>query len=379
MPKVVIIGGGVVGTAIAYALSQNKTVDVTVLEAQSQMGQGATKSALGVMMGACSSSKNAALTTLRLASLQLYETLVPELEAKTGIKIPYNRHGILLLANDPEMKLKWQALIDIRAEQGYEMKLLDQISLRSQYPQLQADFGLFSYGDRAINPSYLVQALVAGAKLNGVEFIENHPVQAVNELQQYDWVVIAAGLGSNPLSNSLSNPLIDNAFDSNSANPDLHNSHPKKSDILTSVGGQAIQVYLPSPPLKPVIHAEDLNIISVGLDRYWIGATVEFATAANPSDLPNDQNINLLLQKAIKFYPEFAHAKILSTWAGDRPRPKYQGSPIIGFMPNQAQTLIATGHYRNGVLMAPVTAQIIKDLILQGHSDLPWQKQQLRF
>jgi len=358
--KVVIIGCGVIGAAIAYELSQFN-LDITVLEAQSSSGQGSSRSALGVMMGACSNTKNAALTTLRLASLRRYESLVPELEAKTGIKIPYNRHGIILLFNDPEseIEVRWQALISLRAEQGFRMQWLDQTSLLAQYPQLQARSGLYSHDDRSINPSYLVQALVAAAKLNGVEFTCDRPVHNLSDLDRLapDWIVVAAGLGSSPLINS------------------VISLKKSSSDILTPVGGQAIEVYLPELNFKNVIHGADLNIVPIGADRYWIGATVEFEA----TDLPRAENTDLLIERAIKFCPALAGAKILSTWAGDRPRPKYQGSPIIGFMPDRPNILIATGHYRNGVLMAPVTAQIIRDLILEGASDLPWQKQQLKF
>jgi glycine oxidase len=354
--KIVIIGCGVIGAAIAYELSQFD-LDITVIEGRSAPGQGSTKSALGVMMAACSTTKNATLTTLRLTSLRRYESLVPELEAKTGISIPYNRNGILLLSDDSEIEAKWQDLIGLRAEQGFRMEWLDRISLRSQYPQLQAEYGLYSYDDRAINPSYLVRALVTAAKLNGVKFESSQPVQNSSELDKLapDWIVVAAGLGSSPLINSAVSL--------------------KKSDILVPVGGQAIEVYLPELNLKKVIHGADLNIVPIGADRYWIGATVEFEA----TDLPRAENTDLLIERAIKFCPALARAKILSTWAGDRPRPKYQGSPIIGFMPDRPNTLIATGHYRNGVLMAPVTAQIIRDLILKGASDLPWQKQQLKF
>lgn len=364
MSKIVIVGCGVVGAAIAYELSlvsSLENLDITVLEAQSQVGQVSTKAALGVLMGACggSKTKNEALSTLRLASLLRFESLVTELEAKTGIKIPYNCHGILLLfqdledADQLETAAKWQELISDRGSQGFYMKWLEPDLLRSQYPHLQATAAVHSFADRSIHPSYLMQALVKGAELNGVKFICDRPVHNLSELDQLeaDWIIVTAGLGSRAL-----------------MQPEL------KKDILTSVGGQAIKVYLPDLNLKNVIYGDDTNIIPIGQDQYWIGATVEFKRLT----LPRNENIDLLMQTAIKFCPAFAQAQILSTWAGDRPRPRTQGAPILGYVPNRPNTLIATGHYRNGILMAPVTAQVIKDLILEGKCDLPWQKQQLK-
>ncbi len=359
--KIVIVGCGVIGAAIAYELSLVSNLEVTVLEAQSQVGQGSTKSALGVMMAACSitTNNNVALTTLRLASLRRYEILVPELELITGINIPYNRQGIFMLINNLEgdLESKWKGLITLRRSQGFRMEWIDRSSLRSQYPQFQAEVALHSFDDRAINPHILVRALVTAAKLNGVIFRCDRPVCNLTELEKLapDWVILTAGLGSSP--------LIQQVIKSKS-----------KPEVLFPVGGQAIEVYLPEVDLKTIVHSEDLNIVPLGEDRYSIGATVEFDYEV----LPRAENINLLLERASKFCPAFGKAKILSTWAGDRPRPKFQGSPIIGFIPDRPNILLATGHYRNGVLMAPVTAQIIKDLILQGASDLPWQKQQLK-
>ncbi len=359
--KVVIVGCGIIGAAIAYELSQVSQLEVTVLEAQPSAGQGSTKSALGVMMAACSitTAYNEPLSLLRLISLRRYESLVPELATKTGIEIPFNRHGIVLLVNDLEgdLEFKWKGLIERRAKQGFRMKWLDSDDLSLEYPQLRALAGVCSYDDRAIHPGILVQALVVAAKLNGVEFKYDFSVQNLNELDKFapDHIVFTAGLGSNP--------LIQQIIKSKT-----------KPDLLFPVGGQAIRVFLPKFDLKTIIHSADLNIVPLGHDQYWIGATVEFSYKI----LPRVENESFLLAQITKICPAFAQAKILESWAGDRPRPKFQGAPIIGFVPNQPNILVAIGHYRNGVLMAPATAQIIKDLILSGKSDLPWQKQQLK-
>jgi glycine oxidase len=112
----------------------------------------------------------------------------------------------------------------------------------------------------------------------------------------------------------------------------------------------------------------------MGGDRYWVGATVEFEATKSNQQLPMATNIPLLLESAIGFCPEFAKAEVLKTWAGDRPRPKANKAPILGFLPNHPHVLLAIGHYRNGILMAPVTAQITRDLILHGNSHFPWRK-----
>ena len=350
-----IIGCGAIGASIAYKLSQSASLQVTVLEANSQAGKGATGASLGVLMAACSQKATGDLVTLRLASLRLYEQLIPQLESQTGLSIP-NCAGILCLSQKIGSEPKWQSLIGKRQQQGFDLRFFDRDHVRSNYPFLSAQSALYSPSDRALQPSMLVQALVKAATLNGAKFIYDHPVDRLADIPNADKIVITAGLGSDRLRQSLS------------LEPD------QPSNLLAPVGGQAILAELPDLSLNSVIHAEaangeDINIVPLGFDRYWIGATVEF----EPDTLPRNSNISLLLDKAIEFCPAFAQAEIIETWAGYRPRPVDRRSPILGFLPSHPNISIATGHYRNGVLMAPITAEIISDLILKGESDLPWQ------
>jgi glycine oxidase len=350
--QVVVVGCGVVGAAIAYQLSC-LSFAVQVIEARSQPCMGATGAALGVLMAVCSQKLDGDLVKLRLASLSRYDRLIVDLIAETGLDIPYNQAGILSLYDAPDAEAKWLPTILARQVQGFSLDWLDAETLRSQYPQLKASSGMYSEGDRALHPTKLVQALVQAAKQNGVDFAFNRPVERLADLPKADWTVITAGLGSNQL---------------------LDFGDRVDAPLLIPVGGQAIEVHLPGLDLPQVIHAvdpdgSDINIVPLGQDRYWIGATVEF----DPTELPREANVTALLEKAVQFCPIVREAKVLGTWAGDRPRPRQSRSPILGFVPGHQNLLVATGHYRNGILMAPISAQIVADLILQGDSDLPWR------
>ncbi len=353
--KVVIIGCGVIGAAIAYELSYTD-LQVTVLETKPEPGKGATGASLGVLMAACSQTKNADLIKLRLASLLRYESLIPQLIAETNLEIPYNRAGILCLDDRPDVEDKWQLLIATREAQGFDLQYLDSVAMQRDYPQLQAEKGLYSISDRALNPTKLVQSLVKAAELHQVKFQYNCAISQISDLPEADWIVVTAGVGSDALLKQFN--LIDT-----------------DSTLLTPVGGQAIRVHAPDLKLQPVVHAvdnngEDINIVPLGKEQYWLGATVEF----HPQELPRADNVAFLLAQAAKFCKALADAEVLETWAGYRPRPHQRRSPILGFIPNHKNILLATGHYRNGVLMAPVTASIIRDLITKGDSNLPWQK-----
>lgn len=358
MRTVTIIGCGVIGAAIAYELSKSEyALNVTVLEANPQPAMVATGSALGVMMAVSSSRARGVLVKLRLASLSKYDRLISDLVTQTKLDILYNRNGILNLYRSPEAESKSRSLSGIRERQGFDLQWLNREQISEDFPLWKTDGGLLSPCDRAVHPTQLVKALVEAATQNGVKFLWNTTVNNLEDISS-DRVIVTSGLGSN----ALLAPLLKN--------------HPKYSgqDLMQPVGGQALLLNIPNLNLKNVVHIEnedgsDLNIVPLGGDRYWLGATLEF----EPNKLPREANVSLLLEQAIAWCPTFMNAEVIETWAGDRPRPQANQSPILGFVPDHPHILIATAHYRNGVLMAPITAQIIKDLLLTGTSDLPWR------
>lgn len=350
MATVTIIGCGVVGAMLAYEL-RSTGLDVEVVEANSRPAMVSTGAALGVLMAACSSKAKGDLVDLRLKSLSKYDRLIADLRQQTNLSILYNRKGILNLYRSQAAETKSRSLIEIRKEQGFELQWLEGIDISQRFPHWQADGGLFSPCDRAVHPTQLVNALVAAASLDGVKFYWNTPIKSLQDISS-DRIVITAGMGANKL---LTEAL-------------------GKSNLLQPVGGQALLVECPDLNLSEVVHFEnedgsDVNVVPLGNDLYWLGATVEFEY----DQLPSVANEKLLLDQAIAWCPLFKDAKVLETWAGDRPRPQGARAPILGFVPEYPHILIATGHYRNGVLMAPVTAEITRDLILNGDSDLPWR------
>ena len=361
MTKVAVIGCGVVGAAIAYELSR-VGLSVTLLDKHSP-ASGSTGAALGVLMGAISHKKGRAWQ-LRQASLQRYETLIPELEAIAG-SIPFNRQGIVVLGFAQDNWEKWRSLVEIRRSQGWRLEMWDRSQVEQKCPQLdnQSVVGaIYSPQDRQVNPTRLTQALVAGAVHYGAEcrfgveaeqivsmkvepeLRHCYQMQTTTGTVEFDWLVISAGLGSTPLTASL-----------------------QQSTDIRPVLGQALQLKLErplgDPDFQPVITVDDVHIVPLNEREYWIGATVEFpgeteAAIAQPTLLEQ------VRQEAIAFCPALAHATVVRTWSGSRPRPYGQPAPLIGPLPGYSNVLLATGHYRNGVLLAPATAEVIREAIM---------------
>lgn len=361
---VAIIGGGVVGAAIAYELSSMAGLKIYLFD-RSTSASGCTGAALGVLMGAISQKTKGRAWQLRQASMKRYETLIPELEALTGQNIPFNRQGILMLVLAGEDLKKWENLVEVRSQQGWHLEIWDRIQLEKKCPQLQSDriiAAVYSPQDRQVHPAILTRALIAGAQLKGVKCQFGLKVEniAANQLEtgnlrscckirtgdeelQVDRLVIAAGLGSTPLTATLEQPI-----------------------DIRPVLGQALHLKLDSPlgnpDFQPVITGNDVHIVPLSQGEYWVGATVEF-----PNDAGSVEADSTLLEKvrreAIDFCPALADATIISTWSGKRPRPQGLPAPVIGQLPGYSNVLLATGHYRNGILLAPATAEIIRNLI----------------
>ncbi len=356
--NVTIVGCGIIGATIAYELSCLHKFEITVYDAH-QPAQGSTGAALGVLMGIISHKLKGRAWQQRDYSIRHYYQLIPELEQLTGFKIPHNRQGIVkLLAPDVDLS-KWERLAAARKEQEWQLELWQSSQISAQLPQINPELvttGVYSPGDLQIEPVALTKALIAAASTNGVKFQFDRSIESVtadspskcNILMgdgtavSSDWAIITAGLGSTRLLSPLT-PI--------EINPVL---------------GQAIHWRLPrqlgNPDFQPVINYEDMQIVPIGSCEYWVGATVEFPV--DGTVIAQAETLAQLEQTAIKLCPQLAQGEILRSWTGLRPRPHERPAPVIDRVGNNQRVLVATGHYRNGVLLAPATAQVISEMLV---------------
>lgn len=359
MRKVVIIGSGIVGSAIAFELGDNPDLDITLIDGKNP-GTGATGAALGLLMGVISHKTKGRAWKLRELSLQRYKTLIPELE-DYGLTIPHNRDGIvkLLLAEDDIPR--YEKLAEIRASQGYRLEIWDRSLLKYRCPEIDTDSlvgAVYSPDDWQVSPTFLTKALVKRASQKGVKCIfgqkvtrlginqNNQSCQRVylnNQTLEADVVIVATGLGTSSLLKSL--------------NVNLE---------IKPVLGQALLVkyegWQNRDNFNPVITGNDIHIAPMGNDEFWLGATVEFPDNQGEV-IPQEKFLHDLHSSAIAFCPHLNQAPIMLSWTGKRPRPEGKSAPIIEKLEPYDNIILAVGHYRNGVLLAPATALIIKEMI----------------
>jgi glycine/D-amino acid oxidase-like deaminating enzyme len=351
--KIVVIGCGIVGATIAYELSRIPHFSITVLDS-SPPAQAATGAALGVLMGIISQKIKGRAWNLRHTSIRRYATLIPELEAQIGEQIPWNPQGILRLCFAEDDLAKWDELIATRQAQGWKLERWDQFKLKENCPYIdspQITGAIYSPQDLQVEPTALTIALVKAAQKNGVTFqfdagvegLERSPncnwVQTSAGEVAADWVVVAAGLGSTLLTQASTQPV-----------------------EVRPVLGQAMRIKIdsPDPPFHPAVNGNDTHIVPLGNGEYWIGATVEFPNEAG-AIVAQKELLEEILAGAIALHPTLAEGRILQSWSGLRPRPHNRPAPIIEPLSGYENVFLATGHYRNGVLLAPATAAIVKE------------------
>lgn len=358
MSKVVIVGSGVVGAAIAYELSKISGLQVTLVDKQTP-AKGSTGAALGVLMGIINQNTSGRAWRLREVSIKAYPDLITELQKLTQVTIPHNRQGIVSLCFADEDMDKWQTLAETRSANGWTLEIWSPQQLQQKCPHIESDRllgAVYSPADLQINPTVLTEALVKGASLLGVKCL--FEVEVKNIVTQdgkcsyletssgnleCDYLVMSAGVGTTPLTANLLNRL-----------------------DIRPVLGQALQVksdrLLGNLDFQPVITGDDVHLVPLGNNEYWLGATVEFPTKTTEA-IPQADLLEEVRQRAIDFCPGLRNATTVFTWSGNRPRPQNQGAPIIEPFAGYSNIIIATGHYRNGVLLAPATAYKVVELL----------------
>ncbi len=374
--RVLIVGAGVVGATIAYELSSDDRFEITVIDAQpgpvvtdAEVCSTSTEAALGVLMAAVAKKEKGRNLNMRLAGVDWYDRVIPELIESTGLEIPYNRQGLLMLQYQSDRfeddRRLWESLAKVRPSQNRRLEIWYPNQIRSVCPQIAMQGSrvwgaVYSPDDRQVHPAKLTQALVQAAQQRGVKFEfgrqvlglvggKSPGVQTAAGVIKGDVVVISAGLGSAALSKTVAKA---------GAKPGLELQ-------LRPVLGQAIQVRMAEPigtmGFQPVITGHDIHLAPVNQDPenldYWVGATVEFGAEGSIAELaPDPSAFESLWTQACAMIPALESATKVRQWSGVRPRPVDRPAPVIEWTAENSKILLATGHYRNGVLLAPATA-----------------------
>lgn len=349
----VIVGGGVIGLACAWRAAR-AGARVRVIDRETP-GAGASGVAAGMLapVGEATWGEEE-LLRLALASAEGWATFATDVEADSGGEVAYRRSGALHVALDRDEAEALDRRHDLMRSLGLEAERLRPQAARELEPGLAPGVagGVHAPGEASVDPRALVASLVGALEACGGELAtELDVVEPINEGSRLagvrtadgtehraDHIVLAAGCWSGAL-----------GWLRGAARPPVR---PVKGQVVTLAG----------PPRDPVcsriIASERVYLVPREDGRLVVGATVEeqgFDVRVTAG------GVHELLREAYRALPEIAELELVETVAGMRPGTP-DNSPLIGRGAIEG-LIVATGHYRNGILLAPVTAEAVAALL----------------
>ena len=355
---VLVVGGGVIGLSCAWRLAQ-RGAQVAVIERDGP-GCGATRVAAGMLapVGELTFGEPE-LLELTLAAAKLYPEFVAELEAATGESAGYEQLGALHVALDRDEAAQLRRVHDLQRSLELEAEWLPPRRCRDLEPGLTPSFhgGVFAAGEAAVDPRVLTEVLLVACEIEGVEirtgaevvdgiFERGRMVGVRSRLDgeiAAETILLAAGAWSGSM-----------AWLPEEARP-----------AVRPVKGQVVELRSRStePVARHILASERVYLVPRNDGRLVIGATVEemgYDTAITAG------GVHELLREAYRLLPDVAEMEWVGATAGLRPGTP-NNLPLVG--PGAIEGLVlATGHFRNGILLAPLAAQAVADLVAPSDS-----------
>ncbi len=362
-PSLAVIGAGVMGLGIGWRLAEaGWSVDIYE---RAQAGRGASWAAAGMLAAGLEAEPGETrLLALNRQSQRLWPRFAAELAAKSGVDLGYRDEGTLLLALDRDQLEELRFAFDFHRAAGVALEWLDGPELRRREPFLhpRAQAALYCAQDHQVDNRALVQALLASFLAAGGRLHEGSAVEAIEierdrvvalrvrderqavERRPAERVLLAAGAWSRQiegLPEGLRPPV-----------------RPVKGQLI------ALQMDPAAPLLRHVVWAPKIYLVPRRDGRLVLGATVE---ERGFDDRLTAGGILALLEPAWRALPGIEELPVAESWTGFRPGSR-DDAPILG--PSGIDGLsMATGHHRNGILLAPITIDCMSRYIATGELD----------
>jgi glycine oxidase len=356
--EVIIAGGGLIGGAIALELAL-AGLRVAIFE-QADPGREASWAGAGILSPAPENPATIPLVPLGKASMALYPEFVARVEEISGRDVGFRTKGTLeaLFSRDAARELSTH--VALHHGWGLKAEAISAEDARQLEPALSPELeaAVLRPDEASVDNRALTHAVLEAARKKGVEIFAHREVQGIwreklrcsglllkNEKVSADWTVIAAG-----------------SFCAKIAGIDTYAPvRPAK--------GQMISLRAERVKIERVLWSDKIYLVPRNDGRILAGATVEYVGF--------DKNVTAgalekILCAALELAPDLAHARIDETWAGLRPdSPDHL--PILG-PTDIGSLLIATGHFRSGILLTPITAQLIREFVTQQRVSIDWER-----
>lgn len=356
---VVIVGGGIIGSAIALRLANSGT-KVTVID-RGEPGSEASGAAAGMVAPQGEMLEPDAFFELSKTSRDIYPDFAAEVEELSGESVNYRRDGTLLVAIDDDECEELEHIYTNQTRLGLPLERLTGEMAAQRLADLSPEIkvALLVEGDHWLNNERLAQALVKAGEKAGVEFhwhssatkfniksgrVESVEVGRNGSSQTYSAskFVLAAGCWSKLLAESLGVAL-----------------------QMEPCHGQMIE-FETREELPCVVRAGIHYLVPRGGRTVLAGTTAEYV---GYEKAVTAQGLESIIEGVSRIAPLLKKATFRRAWSGLRPDTK-DHYPILGY--GELKNLVfATGHFRNGILLAPITSKLISELLLTGSTSLP--------
>ena len=348
-PRVAVVGGGVIGLAIARELA-GAGAAVTVLE-RNRIGSEASTAAAGILCPQDDAETPSSLAELGIESLRMYGDFAGGLAAETGIDPELDTFGTLRLDLTREDEAQTEALARRPRAAGWPLERLTPSEVAGLEPGLSGNLlggAYFPRGGR-VEPRQLMRALDRSARQRGVAVREGAPVVGLHsrgetidgvalaggETVEADRVVVAAGAWSSAILPEVPMKVF-----------------PVKGQMLVLESHREVRRHVLVTPRVYRVSRRDGSIL--------LGSTME---RAEYSKDVTPRALLRLMAAGLALDPSLEESAFIGAWAGLRPGTE-DGLPLLG--PVRKGLIAATGHLRNGILLAPVTAALVTEMILAG-------------
>ena len=311
---VLIVGGGLIGSSIAWRLAQQGR-RVTMVDAGNLGGEASTAGA-GMLAPASEAAKQSPWLELGVRSLRLYPQFLEELQSETGREVEYRTCGCLYL--DP----------------GDDADRLESLHRSAGMRVQRKGDALFYPEEGIIDPGALLRSLRQAAEKRGVQI--EHALLSEVRATNYRAVVIAAGAWSGSI------PVLDTE-----GPVPMPKSEPVKGHLIGfHMRPGLLDSFLRKARTYVLQRADGLVIAGATEEHVGFDTSVQMASC------------EALHRRAAEVVPELAAAEPVRRWIGFRPGPEQEDGPVLRRV-DESNVWLAYGHYRNGILLTPVTAEII--------------------
>jgi glycine oxidase len=356
--EVIIAGGGLIGGAIALELAV-AGLRVAIFE-QGDPGRESSWAGAGILSPAPENPATIPLVSLGKASMELYPDFVARVEEISGQEVGFRTKGTLeaLFSRDAARELSTH--VALHHGWGLKAEAISAEAAREIEPALspEVEAAVLRPDEASVDNRSLTPAVLEAARKRGVEIFAHREVLGIwrekqrcsglllkNERVSAEWTIIAAG-----------------SFCASIVGVDAYAPvRPAK--------GQMISLRPERAKIERVLWSDKIYLVPRNDGRILAGATLEYVGF--------DRNVTAggiekILGGALELAPDLAHARVEETWAGLRPdSPDHL--PILG--PTDIDgLLIATGHFRSGILLTPITAQLIREWVTQQRVSVEWER-----